>query len=133
ADENIITGLWNGNEVECVANQIVIRLAPDVTIDDMTSFFAQNGINILKDTGAYDVYLLSTNEGVDLFQTIEALNQLASIKFAEPNLRLYPTQFIPDDDFFNLQWHLHSTPESHPQGLDIDADIDAPEAWDYGL
>ncbi len=63
-DENIITGIWNGEEIECVADQIVTRFAPYVTSDDVAVFFAQNGISILSEAGVYDVYLL-----VQLFRT----------------------------------------------------------------
>jgi subtilisin family serine protease len=35
---------------------------------------------------------------------------------------------FPNDPYFNLQWGLHNTGQA---GGESDADIDAPEAWDY--
>ncbi|UCH92453.1 MAG: S8 family serine peptidase, partial [Candidatus Aminicenantes bacterium] len=55
--------------------------------------------------------------------------------FAHPDFivrtvhRTLPNQpFFPDDTLFTNQWHLHNTGQGSGK---TDADVDAPEAWDY--
>lgn len=55
--------------------------------------------------------------------------------FAHPDFivrteyRTLPNQpFFPNDTMFNNQWHLHNTGQGSGK---VDADVDAPEAWDY--
>jgi len=58
----------------------------------------------------------------------QALRRLArhpAIEYAEPNYRIYPA-VIPNDPLFSQLWGLHNTGGS---GSTVDADIDAPEAW----
>lgn len=45
------------------------------------------------------------------------------------------TQFIPNDEYFSNQWHLHNTGQELNDGHfgTPDADIDAPEAWNISL
>ena len=93
----------------------------------------------------------NTKESFDIIE-INCLNPIASmyqLKFADPNLSLdwamqtisqYQTvllaqknhyvqerETIPTDDLFSTQWHLKNTGED---GGEIDADIDATDAWD---
>ncbi len=58
-------------------------------------------------------------------QAIEALYRSGAVEYAEPNYRIQ-LQATPNDPQFNQQWGLHNTGQS---GGTVDADIDAPEAW----
>jgi subtilisin family serine protease len=61
--------------------------------------------------------------------TSELIDKLTSdprVNFAEPNFLLFP-DLPPDDPEFGQLWGLHNTGQA---GGTIDADIDAPEAWD---
>lgn len=59
-------------------------------------------------------------------QVIEELKKLTFVLFAEPNGGA-AIDGIPSDNLFGEQWALHNT--GQPGGV-VDADIDAPEAWD---
>ena len=76
--------------------------------------------------------LLDLEPGQSVKEAIAALEGRAAVEYAEPNFIYTPT-LLPDDEFFPLLWGLHSTgqpvPVDGPGGL-VDADIDAPEAWD---
>lgn len=65
-------------------------------------------------------------EGTDLDLVVDSLSNLPEIEHAEryPIINLFVT---PNDQFFHLQWGLHNTGQS---GGTVDADIDAPEAWE---
>jgi len=95
-----------------------------------------------------NVYKFSTDEDIDVRIAAEEYNNDNSVEFAEPNykiicldtiledeekepdLELYSdlpeNMFIPNDPYFDMQWALHNTGQN---GGTIDADIDAPEAW----
>jgi subtilisin family serine protease len=82
------------------------------------------------------IYLLELEEGQDLAAALSAFRQDPGVEYAELNYLLYEHK-TPSDSYFSIQWPLENTgqmyPESgsynHPPGK-VDADIDAPEAWD---
>lgn len=64
-------------------------------------------------------------------QAITALEQEPLVKYAEPNF-IYRHAAVPSDPRFDELWGLNNTGQSINGGLGglVDADIDAPEAWD---
>ncbi len=65
--------------------------------------------------------------GMTVESAIKQFNQSANILYAQPNYEVYALSTFPDDTRFNELWGMHNTGQS---GGTIDADIDAPEAWD---
>jgi len=60
----------------------------------------------------------------------DALSKLkgkSEILYVEPNYKIKIASTFPDDPNFNNLWGLHNTGQG---GGTVDADIDAPEAWD---
>jgi len=101
----------------------------------------------------YLVEVLGENADV-VFAALIELNQIESVEWTAPNVitqRKHPeapisennsqgdvslfnapkdsdtTGFMPDDEYFPMQWHLHNTGQF---GGTPDADINAPEAWE---
>ena len=70
--------------------------------------------------------LADVRPGFTLNQTLNALSRDPSVAFAEPNY-IVTIDALPDDPRFNQQYGLNNTGQS---GGVVDADIDAPEAWD---
>ena len=67
--------------------------------------------------------------------TSELINELKenpNIEFVEPNYKKIPTALDINDFYFNDQWYLNNTGQniSGTAGTN-DADIDAPEAWEF--
>jgi len=86
-------------------------------------------------------YLLIDIPGLEVKDAIEILERLPFVEYAQPNHIISISQTIPDDANFSEQWALHNIGQS--SGWDsfwglgplwgpgtIDADLDAPEAWD---
>jgi len=71
-------------------------------------------------------YLMHLSNETDIFYAAAQYTKNPKVIYAEPNY-LYYHCMIPNDTFFGQQWHLHNTGQT---GGTIDADIDAPEAWD---
>ncbi|WP_341502131.1 S8 family serine peptidase [Gallaecimonas sp. GXIMD4217] len=69
---------------------------------------------------------LSLAKGQDRDALLKRLARHPAIEVAEPNYLLHANA-TPDDSRFGELWGLHNTGQS---GGTVDADIDAPEAWD---
>ncbi|MDH4202971.1 MAG: S8 family serine peptidase [Phycisphaerae bacterium] len=74
--------------------------------------------------------------GQTLNQFVDFCNKIPDVEYTEIDYPLV-AHAIPNDPLFPLQWHLHNIGQDYPDsgnynpppGL-VDADIDAPEAWD---
>ncbi|MHC4575512.1 MAG: S8 family serine peptidase, partial [Planctomycetota bacterium] len=66
-------------------------------------------------------------EGQAVQEALKRFNAKGEILYAEPNYEVKALQTIPNDTRFGELWGLHNTGQ---QGGTVDADIDAPEAWD---
>jgi subtilisin family serine protease/PKD repeat protein len=65
--------------------------------------------------------------GKDLEKTCDALRKHPAVERVEPNFEV-TAALTPNDPRFVEQWALHNTGQT---GGSVDADIDAPEGWDY--
>lgn len=70
--------------------------------------------------------LVTLNSGWSVEQAVQMLNDDPSVLYAEPDY-VCSIDLTPDDTNFSSLWALHNTGQS---GGTVDADIDAPEAWD---
>jgi subtilisin family serine protease len=65
--------------------------------------------------------------GMTVENALKTFNKTDGILYAEPDYEVTVDSTIPNDTLFNELWGMHNTGQS---GGTIDADIDAPEAWD---
>ena len=79
----------------------------------------------IKKHGLDRIYLAEFSPEENLTGVLERLNRDSRIEYAEPNYEV-KIDVIPDDPDFNKLWGLHNTGQT--RGI-VDADIDAPEAW----
>ncbi len=124
-----------------VSNEVVIKFSSATKIKQFSD--AQNILNKLdkdekelrKITKSYNevpygtnyIYQIKYKKNIDVVKKIEQLSKHKEIEYAEPNL-IYHVQLTPNDPLFSPNaWHLYNYGQSG--GL-VDADIDAPEAWD---
>ncbi len=114
-----------------VADHVLIRSRPNISIASLQAFCSQHNLNIRKALNAPDRYLISTTTPVtpqtipDLVATLSSSTNY--ILYAEPDYILHATQTFPNDTSFSSLWGLHNTGQSEGSP---DADINAPEAWD---
>ncbi|MBN2514057.1 MAG: S8 family serine peptidase, partial [Sedimentisphaerales bacterium] len=70
--------------------------------------------------------LVKLPDGVSVQNAIDQLRHTENVLYAQPDYRLYADNTYPNDPRFNEQWGLNNL-----AGVGtVDADIDAPEAWD---
>ncbi len=118
-----------------VPGEIMLRVAPtylgdDQALDDLDANLAQVALTPEK--------LLSRRLGIWLLkfesatlsdhEVVEIVRAAPQVQAAQFNHHVQLREIHPNDPDFDLQWALHHT---GPPGI-ADADIDAPEAWDYG-
>jgi len=78
----------------------------------------------LKKKGFDRVYKVKVN---DVDEALSLFNDNPDVEYAEPNYIVNVLETFPDDPDFNNLYGLHNTGQT---GGSLDADIDAPEAWD---
>ena len=91
-------------------------------------FTRANGFSsVQRVPGTQNQYVATVTAGAAA--SLEAANELhgrAGVAFAHPNFEI-EIRSTTNDPLFEHQWHLHNTGQA---GGTIDADIDAPEAWE---
>jgi subtilisin family serine protease len=71
--------------------------------------------------------LVELPTGMTVEEALQEYNQSPDILYAEPDYEIKLLSRIPDDTRFDELWGMHNTGQS---GGTVDADIDAPEAWE---
>ena len=80
---------------------------------------------------------LQIKDGKTTAQKIAELQADPNVEYAEPNYQRRPSVINTNDTYKNLLWGLDNTgqtvggnfPDNNPRSGVVDADIDAPEAW----
>ncbi|QEG01721.1 Thermophilic serine proteinase precursor [Stieleria maiorica] len=109
-----------------VADRIVLAFQPGVSVVQRNQILNQNGLELSKEFDSIDAIVVKTQPGADIPAEVSRLSQLPEVKYAEPDF-LYTTSLVPNDPLYPSMWGLDNTGQT---GGTIDADIDAPEAWD---
>jgi len=131
-----IVGNWNGVAVEYAAGSIMFKLKNPALVDSLEKVLSNAGFvgkswvrtrgdttGIVDARGVGSAYHDSTR---DITNLASALFSTDLFEWVEPNFitRSEGYAFEPDDDHFGDQWYFDQT---------SDADIDAPEAWDFTI
>ena len=122
-------------QIDFVPQQLIVMLQ----MGSIESQF-ENQLDILNDdaktihssqclSNDLNIWLLQIETGFDLPAVMKKFQAMPEVKLVQLNHFLSP-RFTPDDPGFTNQWNLNNTAQS---GGTADADIDAPEAWDFGI
>jgi subtilisin family serine protease len=115
--------------------QVLVRFVPGTETMSLAKEMQQEkvsanvpGAEIIRQFSSVPgLSLVQIPEGVTVEEALESFNQRQDVLYAQPNYRVYTDSTIPNDARFDDLWGLHNIGQSG--GL-VDADIDAPEAWD---
>ena len=123
----LIINILFGQEI--VQDKIIVKIAPDISRSDFSSSLDTSRYAIEK-VLVRRLNILSIKLKNDMIGgPLSAIKELENNPFIDkvmPDTKV-SRRNIPDDAQFNQQWALQNTGQS---GGTIDADIDAPEAWD---
>lgn len=119
------------SEVACIADHVLVKLGPDQSQGHLEEYVRSFGGSILKKMPASKLYLVALSSGVTLDTIDFGLNQLRAVKapvlYAEPDYIVHALDAsVPNDPLLGNLWGLNNTGQT---GGQVDADIDAPEAW----
>jgi subtilisin family serine protease len=87
------------------------------------------GIVVQKQFRRVTVYKMRVPEN-KVMETIEKLLKYDEVQYAEPDYILKIIQRLPNDSDFDKLWGMNNTGQD---GGTVDADIDAPEAWEINI
>ena len=123
----LIINILFGQEI--VQDKIIVKIAPDISRSDFSSSLDTSRYAIEK-VLVRRLNIVSIKLKNDMIGgPLSAIKELENNPFIDkvmPDTKV-SRRNIPDDAQFNQQWALQNTGQS---GGTIDADIDAPEAWD---
>lgn len=123
---SIDTGLEMG-----VTDEILVKFNDNVPKDVIEKLHKQYGVVVLKTTNLYQ--LLRVPVGQDALSIANLYQESGFVRFSTPNFLCdMELHHIPNDPYFVNQYSLNNTGQVFNDGHSgtVDADIDAPEAWD---
>ena len=106
--------------------ELLVKFKPGVNIQAVSVSHDSAKTKVKKHFKKSGIYLVEPQKGMSAKEAIELYKKDPNVQYAEPNYILYALDVFPNDPRFNELWSLHNTGQT---GGTIDADIDAPEAW----
>jgi subtilisin-like proprotein convertase family protein/subtilisin family serine protease len=120
-----------GESEYLITESFFIKFKQDTPENRILEYLAAEHLIVAREMGD-KTYLVRVTDatGRNPIRTANAAASRDDVEYAEPNLirPLTKFAFIPPDDLFSRQWHLHA-PVAGPD-LVAGAGIFAPEAWD---
>lgn len=113
-----------------VPGQVLVKFKAGTNQNVIAAETRRHDATVVEKVAALDVLVLGVPESSE-DRVITALSKNANVEYAEPNFLAFAT-FSPNDPYFAPnQWGLENTGQiiKDQQGV-VDADIDAPTAWD---
>ncbi len=127
--------IWQGREIQFAKGEIAIKINTTTTQAQINELFNKVGGKIINSFDKLGWGLIELPSGKDEILAIEDLKKLPFVVTSEPNM-VTKVDVEPNDPYFKgtspatypYQWALKNTGQTPPSGT-IDADVDAPEAW----
>lgn len=110
-----------------VPDEILVRFRDSTPAFSRALMHFRNGTKVVKEfKKVKGLQLLKLPKGLTVHQALKTFGKAPEVLYAEPNY-IVNTFSTPNDTQFSELWGLHNTGQT---GGTVDADIDAPEAWD---
>jgi hypothetical protein len=127
--------ITNNEELNAVIEELAVYEIPEIydflptePVDDPNGKWDWDNWQDMMDEYEYDTYYnFKYATDIDPIAAAELFEACEIVEFAEPNYLCELENTYPNDDYFEQQWNFHNTGQT---GGTLDADIDAPEAWD---
>ena len=117
-----------GPQRKYASGEIIVKLQDQATQADLRALNARNDASVEEDLPSSDVNVVDLPQDLTVQEAVQTYEASPDVEYAEPNFKLYPTA-TPNDPSFNRLWGMNNTGQSIGQTGTLDADIDAPEAW----
>ncbi len=113
-------------DVKFVANEILLAFRPGIAAPQIDAMRQTLDATQIQQFSQIGVHHWKLPPGLTVEQAVAALSADPNVKYAEPNYIVHALG-VPNDPRFGELWGLHNSGQT---GGTLDADIDAPEAWD---
>jgi subtilisin family serine protease len=114
-----------------VPGELLVKFRADVRKEASAEYQEWFGISTRKTFAINGYQQVKLPEGADIEEALEIYLEDPDVEYAEPNYFVYANVSTPNDSDFTRLWGLHNTGQNvNETNGTIDADIDAPEAWD---
>ncbi len=111
-------------------DELLVRFDPALAPSERAAVRRQAGTPVQRALALSGLQLVTLPGGAAAGRARAALESAPGVLYAEPNFKR-SLQATPDDPHFSLMWGLHNTGQTVSGTIGtVDADIDAPEAWD---
>lgn len=120
----LITGI-KVQAQDYVENQVIVKLKDNVQQNDILTIRTSLNASVINKFAIINAELWSIS-GVTVDEAIGQYQGDSRIEYIEPNYIVSAIKTIPDDPSISELWGLNNTGQT---GGTVDADIDAPEAW----
>ena len=110
--------------------ELLVRFKKGVGREAASKAHAKAGATVRGKFRGLNVEHISLGPGLTVMEALDSYKANPDVEHAEPNYFL-SAAIIANDSAFGSQWGLHNTGQTvNGSSGTIDADIDAPEAWD---
>ena len=111
-----------------VPGQVLVKFKPDTSQNTIDNELKRHGAKVADQVAAIGVLVLAVPQNAQ-DRIISALLQNPNVEFAEADYLAFATA-APSDTYFTNQWGLENTGQTiKGQVGTVDADINAPTAW----
>jgi len=120
----------NGKSADRFAQrQILVRFARHLTRPDVEAALDTSLFRVKKElVRRLNIYLIAIqNAGISEIDAVRIANRCPRVIHSQLDHVVTMRQRFPDDEAFDDMWDMHNTGQ---EGGVVDADIDAPEAWE---
>jgi len=110
--------------------ELLVKFRQDISTPRATSIHRSLGFKAVDRLKTIPIYRIEVPHGWSVEEAISLYSANPNVEYAEPNYIRRAFQTIPDDPYFGKLWGLHNAgQEVNEINGTVDADIDAPEAW----
>ena len=117
---------------EYLEGDIIVKFKDEIAMDAVSLASVSKGLHSQAGAvfekqfkGLKGLQQVKVSNAVSLRQALQSYLESPLVEYAEPNY-IYHASVIPNDPSFGRLWGLHNTGQT---GGTVDADIDAPAAW----
>ncbi len=116
-----------------VTDEIIIKFLPELSKEKRTEALNSYSLVIIRPGIRRDI--VRVPKGADALSIANKIYESELVEYCHPNfiVTISLAQDLPNDQYFNKQITCHNTGQIFTDGHSgtFDADIDAPEAWDW--
>lgn len=114
---------------EFVPGRLLVRFRSGLDGGDRAASRSRADVELKRRLPISGLELVKLPPGASVAEVAKSLESRPEIRYAEPDFKYRTALTFPHDEWWSFQWGLYNS-LAPPHGIE-DADVDAPEAWDY--